>query len=487
MAGKKTSVAKIEEVRRLLGLGLTERKIARALGVSRNTVAKVRAGEAAPVDASAATGPEWVERVDWERLNRECRSGSASLYVIWEELSESGAVPVLYPGFWKHYKKRFPEHRISMHRVFEPGARIEIDYCDGIEIYDPLTGEIKKTQLFVGVLCCSRYVYAEFTHTQKSQDFLSSHVRMFEAFQGVAQVLSPDNLKSAVSKAHRYDPELNPAYTRLAEHYGVGIVPARVRAPKDKAIVERTVQIFQRWFYARMRHRTFTSLTELNKVLREYIKIFHAKKHRIFGKSRQEMFESEKNSLRPLPEHPYQVATHKVAKLHPDCHLVFDGNFYSAPERYRGHALDVWATESLVEISKNGELLAAHQRSRTQRRYVTQKSHYPEAMRAYADTTVQQLLKLARRIGPHTFELANELLSGETPLRHLRRVQGIIRLGLQYDHQKLEEACSTANQLGQQTYLFVERRLKLRLKQREKEQPISRQPNTHLRGSSLFT
>jgi hypothetical protein len=227
-------------------------------------------------------------------------------------------------------------------------------------------------------------------------------------------------------------------------------------------------------------------LTELNKVLKEHLDLFHMKKHRIFGKTRLEMFESERASLRPLPERPYQVATHKRAKLHPDCHLAFDGNYYSAPERYRGHTLDVWASENLVEISKDGELIATHKRSTAERKYVTNKEHYPASMRPYADTSVQQVLSIARKIGPHTLALAEFLLSGETPLRHLRRVQGIVRLGQQYDHRKLEEACQTANRLGTRTYGFIERRLKLRLQSRKEEPAIKRQPNPHLRGQGLY-
>ena len=154
-----------------------------------------------------------------------------------------------------------------MHRRFRPGERCEVDYCDGIDILDPVSGEIVKTHLFVGALCFSRYTFAEFSLSQSSHDFLDSHRRMFEFFKGVPQVISPDNLKSAVTKTHIYDPDLNKAYVRLGQHYRCAVVPARVRRPKDKAIVERTIQIFQRWFFFKVRHYTFTSIVELNKVL----------------------------------------------------------------------------------------------------------------------------------------------------------------------------------------------------------------------------
>lgn len=254
-----------------------------------------------------------------------------TLCVLWGEEVENGRVPVQYPAFWKQYEKRYPESKVSMHRVFQPWSRAEIDYCDGIDIFDPTTGEILKTELFVGVLCHSRYTFAEFSMSQKSEDFLRSHVRMFEFFGGVPEVVSPDNLKSAVTKAHKYDPVLNPAYTRLAEYYDVGVVPAQVRSPKHKAVVERMIQIFQRWFFATVRHRTFTSLVELNACLREHLEKFNNKIHRIFRRSRSEMFEGEKDFLRPLPENTYEVFVHHRARVHPDCHLAFEKNFLLSP------------------------------------------------------------------------------------------------------------------------------------------------------------
>ena len=173
-------------------------------------------------------------------------------------------------------------------------------------------------------------------------------------------MLSPDNLKSAVTKAHRYDPTINQSYTRLAEYYDVSVVPARVRRPQDKAIVERTIQIFQRWFYMRVRYRTFTSLVELNQCLREHLALFNRKRHRIFKRTREAMYEDERSHLKPLPEVPYRVATYHKALLSRDCHLVFDSNFYSAPHWLRGKELDIWATSLQVEIYHESERVAVH-------------------------------------------------------------------------------------------------------------------------------
>jgi transposase len=495
MAGKRTHVAKITEIERLLGLGLTSRAISRALGVSRNTVKAVRERKSDSVietlEITEVQTPRWVDLVPWEDIHREVQAG-VTLYVLWGEEVENGRVPVQYPAFWKQYEKRYPESKVSMHRVFQPGTRAEIDYCDGIDIFDPTTGEILKTELFVGVLCHSRYTFAEFSMSQKSEDFLRSHVRMFEFFGGVPEVVSPDNLKSAVTKAHKYDPVLNPAYTRLAEYYDVGVVPAQVRSPKHKAVVERTIQIFQRWFFATVRHRTFTSLVELNACLREHLEKFNNKIHRIFRRSRSEMFEGEKDFLRPLPENPYEVVVHHRARVHPDCHLAFEKNFYSAPEALRGHLLDVWAGEKIIEIFHGGERVAVHNRSKGRGHFVTQKDHYPEAQRAYCEATPLHTKSQAERIGPQTLELVEGMLSGDTPLKKLRRAQGIVNLSKQYAAEHIEEACSTALRLNQKNRAFIKRVLDKRggttrknTKSLENE-AILRGENSLLRGETLF-
>lgn len=486
MARKALRVSIIEEIHRFKSLGLSERAIARALKVHRSTVKKYMQGELGLFLVERQQESSWTNNVDWGEVRAEIQKG-VPVNVLWEELSESGKVPVQYAGFWKQFRHRYPELSKSMHRVFEAGSRGEIDYCDGIEILDPVTGEIKSTQLFVGVLCHSRYTFAEFTWSQKTEDFLSSHVNMLEFFGGSPQVISPDNLKSAVSKSHRYDPVTNQSYSRLASHYDFAVVPARVRKPKDKAIVERTIQIFQRWFYFRVRNQTFTSLQELNLILREYLVKFNQKNHRIFRCSREEMFLNEKEALKPLPQTPYEVSVHKTAKLHEDCHLVFDSNYYSAPYLLRGKVLDVWSTAKSIEIYSEGNRVAFHSRCPGHGRFRTKIEHYPPEHRAYAETTPQYLINQAEKIGPHTKDLVKALLSESHPLRHLRRLLGIVRLAKQYSTEEMEKACGMANQFGNRTYPFIERLLKNKsFMSSTQSKKVCRKPNPHLRGSELF-
>lgn len=490
MARNGLNLKDADEIKRLWKLGLKKRAIARVTKVHRNTVSKYieeyileNTGAAKLLPTNIFAPPCWTSSIDWENVRSEYLRGTP-LNIIHEELRESKKLEVQYPGFWKQANKRISLTEATMVRIFKPGDRIEIDYADGIELLDPATGEIRKTQLFVGVLCHSRYAFAEFTMTQSSSDFLQSHVNMFEYFGGVTPILSPDNLKSAVTKVHRYDPVINQAYTKLADHYEVAVVPARVRTPKDKAIVERTIQIFQRYFFMKVRYKTFTSLLELNQCLQEHLVVFNGKVHRIFKRTRADMFLDEKPHLKPLPEAPYKVMVYHRALLSRDCHLFFDHNYYSGPHHLRGKDLDIWATAKTVEIFYDGNRVAVHARYRTKSKFVTDTSHYPPAQQAYAEEDVQKIIARAVTVGPEATVLIKGLLEGLEPLKHFRRSQGIVALAWKYTPELLEAACAEANRFNNHNVQYLERVIKTREGvQRNLDNEISaRSFNPHLRG-----
>lgn len=494
MAGNRLNMKDINEIKRLKNLGLTNRQIALASNgkIHRNTVNKYvkefDVAKSAPALAGQApeanTAVDWSMQLDWEYIRTEYLKG-VPLNILHSELFETNKVPVQYPGFWKQAQKHIALTEATMVRIFKPAERTEIDYADGIEILDPATGEIRKTQLFVGVLCHSRYTYAEFTWSQSSSDFLQSHVNMFNFFGGTTQVLSPDNLKSAVTKAHRYDPVINQAYTKLAEYYEVAVVPARVKTPKDKAIVERTIQIFQRWFFMIVRRKTFTSLLELNACLKEHLELFNQRKHRIFKRTRKEMFAAESLHLKALPESPYKVAIYHRATLSRDCHLVFDKNFYSAPHWLRGKELDIWATSSTVEIFNESERVAFHTRTIAHSTFVTDINHYPPAQQAFAEEDIQKIIFRAKRVGKETENLIRKLLEGPYPFQHFRRSQGILALSLKYGSGSLEDACLEANRFNNHKIRYIERVIKTRKGiQRKQDNAIKeRNFNPYLRGT----
>ena len=507
MANAGLNMKIVDEILRLKSLKFTKRQIARTLGIHRNTITKyleqrerelANAAAGAPLNVlaspsapTAVSSSSWVDGIDWQGARDEILK-AVPIQIVYEELFDQGKVPVTYPAFWKQLQKRVPLLKTTMVRIFEPGSKIEIDYSDGIDIVNVQTGEAVKTELFVGCLAHSRYTFAEFTFSQKSEDFLSSHVRMLEFLGGSAQTVSPDNLKSAVTKAHRYDPVLNPAYTKLASHYGFAVVPARVRRPQDKAIVERTIQIFQRWFFMKVRNRTFTSLIELNQVLLEYVTAFNLKIHRTFKRTRKAMFEeSEKSALMPLPKDPYLVQTFARAKLSRDCHLSFDHNFYSSPHGLRGLELDIWATDRTVEIYHEGTRVAMHARYRTKGKFATDVKHYPPSHQAYLEEEdIPKIKSWATSIGQETAKLIDDLLSGEYPLKHLRRAQALLALAKKYSKSDLEFAVSVANRFSNKNLPYIERVIvKTRgasgaavARARNGGEPITRDMNPNLRG-----
>lgn len=487
MAVKGLNVKELSEIKRLLNLGLTNRQIARALKIHRNTinkyVEKIKSNVLEDENKIPVASSHWSAHVDWENVRREFLSG-VPLNIIYEELFELQKLSVQYPGFWKQAHKNINLSVATMVKIHRPGERAEIDYCDGIDILDPATGEVRRTHLFVGVLCHSRFAFAEFSMSQSSSDFLQSHVNMFEYFGGVPQSLAPDNLKSAVTKAHRYDPVINQAYTRLAEHYEVAVLPARVKSPTDKAIVERTIQIFQKYFFMKIRHRTFTSLLELNQCLRDHLEIFNNKVHRIFKRTRKEMYLEELKSLRSLPAEIYKVAVYHKAVLSRDCHLMFDQNYYSSPYQHRGKELDIWATAKTVEIFVNGDRVAVHARSKTVRKFVTDPSHYPPAHQAFAEEDIQKIINQAAKVGVECLALVNGLLGGDLPLKHMRRCQGIVALSWKYSAVLLEGACKGANLFNNHNIQYLERVIKARsgVKQNTDEQINRKNHNPYLRG-----
>jgi len=490
MAGNRLDMKDIEEVKRLWKMGLTNRQIAGASHgkIHRNTVNKYvkefeAEGPPKPAEIIFPPAKDWTTDLDWPSIRSEFLRG-VPLNIIYSELFETNRVPVQYAGFWKQAQKHIAMTEATMVRIFKPAERTEIDYADGVDILDPFTGEVKKTQLFVGVLCQSRYTFAEFTWTQSSSDFLQSHVNMFEFFGGTTQVVSPDNLKSAVTKAHRYDPVINQAYTKLASHYEVAVVPARVRTPKDKAIVERTIQIFQKWFFMIVRYKTFTSLLELNKCLNEHLVIFNNKKHRIFRMTRSEMFLQEREHLKSLPETSYKVATYHRATLSRDCHLVFDGNFYSSPHGLRGKELDIWATATTVEVYFESERVALHGRGKSSAKFITETGHYPPAQQAYAEEDIQKIISRAEKIGPETTALIASLLESAYPLQHFRRSQGIVALAHKYGGDLLELASKEANRFNNKNVPYLERVIKARkgLYSKQESEIKERGENPFLRG-----
>ena len=285
---------KIKEVLRLkYDCGLSDREIARSCQVSRSTIAdylmKAKAAGANWPEAAALTEAQLEERLyppqrlplsvqrptpDCEYIYNQLRSYrkvNLTLIQLWIEYKANHPDGFQYTQFCEYYRRWRSKLDYCMHQEHRAGEKVFIDYSDGLSIVDTSTGELIPTQLFLAVWGASNYTYAEATLSQTLPDWIGAHGRALEYFGCVPRLLIPDNLKSGVSKACKYEPEVNPTYTDMAEHYGCAVLPARPHHPRDKAKVEVGVLIAKRWILAVLRQRTFYSLVELNAAIRQLL------------------------------------------------------------------------------------------------------------------------------------------------------------------------------------------------------------------------
>ena len=428
MSRRKFTVDRYEEIRRRLAAGRGVREITRALQCSRRLVRQIRDGlRDSPDQPKSTADPLWMAQVDWPQVIHDLGLGHP-LKFLWEEKAQALTT---YPNFWKQFYRKFPQYRQAAvtARDFEPGERVEVDYAgDTLEWIEVSTGEIHKAYVFVAGLGFSQLLFAWAAEDTRSRNWLGCHRRMFEFYGGVAHVTVPDCLKQGVLKCHLYDPDLNPGYAELAAHYATAVVPARAGHAKDKAVVEGLVKILMR--YVRFRHcrQHFTSLPQMNLALKECVERINNRAHSRFGVSRWERFERiEKAALKPLPILPFDVGEWKQAKLHPDCYILLESVYYSAPHIHRGKLLRVKVTDHHVEIFLELERLAIHPRSRHRDgRRIKIDAHFPPASQAYYEATPQKLLCQSRFIHPELHQLVVDLFNAEV-YGNIRRVQGLIR------------------------------------------------------------
>lgn len=443
MAKERTSVRMQTQIKTLSEQGHSIRRIARVLRLSRRTVRKFL--EPAPQPPNESGG--WAETVDWEYVRQEVYGKGTTVKQIQREV----APEIAYVKFWRQFQEKV-NHQASPDQVtirlhHKPAEKTQIDFCDGVWITEPVTGKKILTQFFLGVLPFSSYTFGEFVLDQKLCTFIGVQQRMFAFFGGITPYVVVDNLKSGVHRADLYDPDVNATYCDFANHMGFAVLPARPYKPRDKGSGECHIGVIQRGFFQEVRNRVFYSLQELNQTLRDYLQRLNHEVMKDYGVSRNQRFEEEQKQLKALPPSPFEMSEWRSAKVHPDCHVQVEKNFYSVPFVYVGQTVRVRLTEKMVEVfSADSQPLTAHTRLRGIGQFSTYDFHYPEAKLSVARFEVRHAQDQAKKLGPHVEELVNELLSGQHPLRHLRRVQGILRLAKRYPitPEALDYACQRA-------------------------------------------
>ena len=467
---------KIREILRLKCSGLSPRQIALSVGAALSTVQEC-------VRRAARASIAWPlpDELDDARLESllyppACRADAAVLpdfTYVQRELSRPGVTRLL---LWQEYKAHHPQglqytafcihYRQWLKRTVEPVMRFEhragdklfVDYAgQTADVIDRHSGEIRKAQIFVAVLGCSNYTFAEATWTQSLPDWLGSHVRALNFFGGSPAAIVPDNLKSGVDRAHRYDPDLNRAYAEFAEHYGIAILPARVRKPRDKAKVETGVQIVERWILARLRDRQFFSLVELNAAVSEWLTVLNSQPFQKLDGTRHLRFvELDQPALQALPERAYEYAQWQLAKVHPDYHIEVERAYYSVPYRHIGHRVEVRITARMIEIFYQRQLIASHIRSYQRGHRATLDAHRPDNHRAIVDLSIERLLERAQAIAPAVAQVLRAQFNRKKhPEEALRAAQGILRLAQDFSPEKLAQACERALVLNACNYRSV--------------------------------
>jgi transposase len=478
MATERLPMRKIREIlRQKWVLGHRHRAIARALGIGVGTVSEMtRAAGAAGLDwarvqslsdgeldqAVYGARPQKSQRAPLpapEVIDLELRKVGVTLRLLHVEYREQHPEGYGYTQFCDHYGRWKQRQGVVMRHAHRAGEKLFSDYSGKKPHWiDPDTGEVQEVELFVAVLGASNYTYAEVTPTQRIADWVCSHTRGVEFFEGVPALLVPDQLKSAVNQPCRYEPEIQRTFQEWAEHYDTVVLPARPRKPRDKAKVEVGVQVAQRWILARMRNQTFFSFEELSARVRELLTELNARVMRRYGKSRRELFEAlDRPALKPLPAQRYEVALWSKVKVNIDYHVEVEHHYYSVHHTLVHEQLEARVAGGTVELYRNGERVAAHRSSLVRGGFTTEPAHMPKAHQQHLEWTPGRMIRWAQQIGPMTGVLVEAILADRPhPEQGYRSCLGIIRLHKRYGTERLEQACARAHAARARSYKHVD-------------------------------
>lgn len=511
MPTERLSMRRIRDVMRLKhAQGLSEREIARSLGLGKGTVGAylVRARKAGldwplPVGLSDddlelllfPAAPSVADRArpvpDWAAVDRELRRPGVTRALLWEEYRAAHPMGFGYAWFCEHFEAWKGRVRPTMRQTHVGGEKVFVDFAgDTIDLIDPETGEVRAVKLFVAAMGASNYTYAEAVASESLEDWIGAHVRLFAFLGGVPKVVVPDNLKSAVLKACRFEPGLNRTYAEMAGHYGTAILPARPHRPRDKAKVEVAVQVAQRWILARLRNRRFFSLTDLNAAIRLLVDEVNMRVMRGYGASRADLFATvDRPNLQPLPPEPYTFARWKRARVAPDYHVEVDSCWYSVPFGLIRQEVDVRICGGTVEIFHKGQRVASHARSPGRRSHVTVSDHMPSAHRRHAAWTPARIIAQAEKLGPSVAAYCEAVMADRPhPEQGFRTCLGVLELARSYDAVRLDAACRRGLSIRARSIASIRSILKNGLDRAflegEAEQPPLQHPN--IRGHRYY-
>ena len=504
---------KIKEVLRLHSLGLTQGQIARSCSIGQSTVSEY-------LKAAEAAGIQWPAAADWEEsklaaalLPKHPPTAPAArlpapefaaihldlqkhkhltLQLVWEEYQAANPGGYRYSRFCELYQYWRKKRDVVLRHEHRAGEKVFVDYAgDTVAVRNPSADEPREAQIFVAVLGASNYTFAEATWTQGLGDWIGSHIRAFAFFSGVPEIVVPDNLKSGVTKACRYEPGVNRTYEEMAAHYGIAVIPARPRKPRDKAKAEAGVLVVERWILMALRKRSFFSLGEVNQAVAGLLTRLNERPFRKQEGSRRTLFETlDRPALQPLPAERYSYGEWKTARVNIDYHVEFDRHWYSVPYQLTQREVEIRASASTVEIFHRGERAASHLRSFVARRFTTTSEHRPKAHQRYLEWTPSRVIEWVGKIGPAATEVATRILAANHhPEQGYRSCLGLIRLTNDYTPERVEAAARRAVGVNACTYQSVKSILKNNLDGQpagEPAEPTSPIDHSNVRGPGYF-
>jgi transposase len=479
MPRPRTAMRKIRDVLRLrLGEQLSLRQVASSLSMPLTSVADyVRRATEAGLDwplPEELSGDDALEarlfgspkkdlasqpEPDFALVHAELRAKGVTLMLLWFEFKEHHPDGYSYSQFCRNYRTWRGHLDVVMRQDHKAGEKLFVDFPGmTIPIYDE--GDLSVSfhaELFVAVLGASSYLYAEALRSQELEYWVAGHQNTFEFLGGCPQIVVPDNLRSGVSKAHRYEPDVNATYQEMATHYGVAIIPTRARKPRDKAKVEVGVQVAERWIIARLRKEHFTSLGALNEAILELVEIINNRPFKKMEGSRRALFEEiDQPALAPLPTERYEFATWKKARVNIDYHVEVERHYYSVPYRLTGEVVDVRCTATTIEVFAKNRRVASHKRSYAKGFHITDSVHMPDSHRRYAQWTPGRIIEWAAKNGPATASFVEELITSRPhPEQGFRSALGVIRLSSRYSPSRVEAACARASAVHSFSYKSV--------------------------------
>lgn len=518
MAGKLTDMSKLKQVLQLHESGASNRSIASQLGLYKETVNKyIRQFKALSLEVKELLhkdepelerlfnggSPAYVDKRfdDFSKrlpyLEAELNRKHVTRMLLWEEYIAE------YPGgygftqFCFHLKQHAIARKPStvLTNTYVAGEKCYVDFAgDTIEYVDMDTGEIIKAQTFVACLPYTDYAFALCVPSQKSEDFIYAITRMFAFFGGVTPIVVPDNLKSAVIKSDRYEPEINRLMEHLGNHYGFVSLPARPGKPKDKCLVENQVRLVYQRVYAPLRKRQFHSLEDLNKAVFEQVRLHNRKRMQQRPYSREEHFISdEREMLRPLPEGNFEVQYDAELTVSANCcvYLGRDKHYYSVPYQHIGQKVKVIYTRTLVKVYFKGERIATHARVQGFG-YTMLDEHTASHSNAYNKRSVAYYTQKAGEKSAVLKELFVLMFASKNvpPEFFYKRCDGLLRLQRITAQEEMDKACQIAIEHGQYTYKFVERVLRnmQAFIEEEKSNQKNPEPDNHenIRGAAYY-